>query len=267
MNTRPAFSWFQNTAEPQARPVASKITIKQFYLPGGSSTQLKGVPSDIALPSVNEFLPIGESDLPHALAWDEIPEVDWFNDWKKLSISSPEEPRLKTALAHNSTARQASLAEFAFLKEQIKWRKARYDEKAISLDLEQRIARKIEDRIVIDHMDDAYETLRETNYAEQDFILKIAEEQDALSKQNLLETAALEVALAAAETANDLAAGIVAVEPEQDEAIEEEEEEDKPDFDIYLRESARIMADWIEIEATDKAAVTATKIAVTAEAL
>ena len=260
MNTRPAFSWFQNTAEPQARPVASKITIKQFYLPGGSSTQLKGVPSDIALPSVNEFLPIGESDLPHALAWDEIPEVDWFNDWKKLRISSPEVPRLKNTLAQNSTARQASLAEFAFLKEQIEWRKARYNEKAISLDLEQRIARKIEDRIVIDRMDDAYETLRETNYAEEKFILKIAEEQDALSKQNLLETAAVAFALAPAGTANDPTAGVVEVEPD-------DEEEDKADFDIYLRESARIMADWIEIETTDKAAVTATKPTVTAAAL
>jgi carboxyl-terminal processing protease len=260
MNSRPAFSWFQNTAAPQARPVASKITIKQFYLPGGSSTQLKGVPSDIALPSVNEFLPIGESDLPHALAWDEIPEVDWFNDWKKLSISSPEEPKLKTALAHNSTARQASLAEFTFLKEQIEWRKARYDKKAISLDLEQRITSKIEDRIVINRMDDAYESLRETNYAEQDFILEVALEQDALSKQNLLEKAAVEVALDDAETANDPAASVVAIEPDQNDTIEEE---DKPDFDIYLRESARIMADWIELEATDKAATSATKIAVT----
>jgi carboxyl-terminal processing protease len=260
MNSRPAFSWFQNTAAPQARPVASKITIKQFYLPGGSSTQLKGVPSDIALPSVNEFLPIGESDLPHALAWDEIPEVDWFNDWKKLSISSPEEPKLKTALAHNSTARQASLAEFTFLKEQIEWRKARYDKKAISLDLEQRITSKIEDRIVINRMDDAYESLRETNYAEQDFILEVALEQDALSKQNLLEKAAVEVALDDAETANDPAASVVAIEPDQNDTIEEE---DKPNFDIYLRESARIMADWIELEATDKAATSATKIAVT----
>jgi len=173
---------------------------------------------------------------------------------------------LKTALAQNSTARQASLAEFAFLKEQIEWRKARYDEKAISLDLEQRIARKIEDRIVIDHMDDAYETLRETNYVEEDFILKIAEEQDTLSKQNLLETGEAEAALAAEKTANDIAAGIVAVEPEQAEAVEDEEE-DKPDFDIYLRESARIMADWIEIEATDNAAVTAPKVAVSAQAL
>jgi len=265
MNTRPTFSWFQNTAEPQARPVASKITIKQFYLPGGSSTQLKGVPSDIVLPSVNEFLPIGESDLPHALAWDQIAEVDWFNDWKKLNISSPEEPTLKVALAQNSRARQASLAEFAFLNEQIEWRKARYDEQAISLDLEHRIARKIKDRIVIDRMDDAYQTFRETNYAEEEYILKIAEEQEALSKQNLLETATVEVALAAAETTNNQVAGVAAVEPEQDAAIEKEE--DKPDFDIYLRESARIMADWIEIEATGKSATSANKIAVSTEAL
>ena len=265
MNTRPAFSWFQNAAEPQARPVASKITIKQFYLPGGSSTQLKGVPSDIVLPSVNEFLPIGESDLPHALAWDEIPEVDWFNDWKKLRISSPEEPTLKAALAQNSTARQASLAEFTFLKEQIEWRKARYEEKAISLDLEQRIARKITDRTYIDNMDDTYETLRETNYVEEEFILKIAEEQDTLSKQNLLETGESEAALAAEKAANDIAAGIVAVEPDQNEAAEEEEE-DKPDFDIYLRESARIMADWIEIEASDNTAIATPKVAGSAQA-
>ena len=265
MNSRPAFSWFQNAAQPQARPVASKITIKQFYLPGGSSTQLKGVPSDIALPSVNEFLPIGESDLPHALAWDKIPEVEWFNDWKKLRISTPEKPELKTALAQNSTARQASLAEFAFLKEQIEWRKARYEEKAISLNLEQRIARKIADRTYIDSMDDAYETLCETNYVEEEFILKIAEEQDTLSKQNLLETGEAEAALAAEQAANDIAAGIVAVEEEEEE--EEDDDEDKPDFDIYLRESARIMADWIEIETTDDTAVTATKVAASAQAL
>ncbi|HAQ58423.1 MAG TPA: hypothetical protein DCR32_05320, partial [Opitutae bacterium] len=80
-------------------------------------------------------------------------------------------------------------------------------------------------------------------------------------------TGEAEAALAAEKAANDIAAGIVAVEPDQNEAVEEEEEEDKPDFDIYLRESARIMADWIEIEASDNAAVTATKVAVSAQAL
>ncbi len=268
MNTRPAFSWFQPTSGPQTRPVASKITIKQFYLPGGSSTQLKGVPSDIVLPSVNEFLPIGESDLPHALAWDEIAAVDWFNDWKKLNISSPKEPELKAALAQNSADRQAALKEFAFLKEQIEWRKERYEENAISLNLEQRITGKIEERAYIDTMDEAYEALRETNYAEEEFILKIAEEQDALSKKNLLETEAAEAELATEENAQHIKDGIVAVEADEmktDETVEEEE--DKADFDIYLRESARIMADWIEIEAADKPAVTTTNATVAVEAL
>jgi carboxyl-terminal processing protease len=255
MNARPVFSWFQASNEPQARPVASKITIKQFYLPGGSSTQLKGVPSDIALPSVNEFLPIGESDLPHALDWDRIDEVDWVNDWDKLNISSPEDPALKAALAQNSTLRQQALEEFDFLQDQIEWRRQRYDEKAISLNLEARIDRKIKDQAYIEQLDDTYEALRETNYASEDFILKIAEEQEALSKKNLLEAEKVEAALAADDA-----------ESTEEEAIEEEEEE-KPAFDIYLREGARIMADWIQLETAEKAAVTTTSVEVPAEAL
>ena len=41
----------------RAKTGAAKITIQKFYLPDGSSTQLKGVVSDIVLPSVDEFLP------------------------------------------------------------------------------------------------------------------------------------------------------------------------------------------------------------------
>jgi carboxyl-terminal processing protease len=268
MNTRPAFSWFQNTAEPATRPVASKITIKQFYLPGGSSTQLKGVPSDISLPSVNEFLPIGESDLPHALAWDKIDEVDWLNDWKKLNISSPEDPELKKTLTEKSLARQAELEEFVFLKEQISWRKERYDEKAFSLNLEQRIARKIKDQTYIETLDDTYEVLRDTNYAEQEFILAIAEEQEAISKKNLLDAEAAEAALAVAvENSVEAEQTEVALNNESPEKEEEANDDDKPDFDIYLRECARIMADWIELESTNKPAVTTNSVADANEAL
>jgi len=52
---------------------AAKLTIQKFYLPNGSSTQLKGVVPDIVLPSIDDYLPIGESAMPHALVWDEIP--------------------------------------------------------------------------------------------------------------------------------------------------------------------------------------------------
>jgi carboxyl-terminal processing protease len=245
MNTRPAFSWFQTPVKPQARPVASKITIKQFYLPGGSSTQLKGVPSDIALPSVNEFLPIGESDLPHALDWNKIDEVNWLNDWKKLKISSPENPQLKAALAQQSAERQQTLEEFTFLKDQIEWRRKRYDEKAISLNLQQRIAHKIKDQQYIEAKDAIYEALCETNYAADVILLKVAEEQDAQSKKNLLTK---EAALTSEEG--------------RKESIEEtlEEQGDDDEFDIYLRESARIMADWISLEAASNTAVSSNRI-------
>ena len=254
MNSRPAFSWFQAAPAATTRPVASKITIKQFYLPGGSSTQVKGVPSDITLPSVNEFLPIGESDLPHALAWDKIDEVDWINDWQKLNISSPEDPELKATLERKSATRQNELEEFVFLNEQIEWRRQRFDEKDISLNLETRIQRKITDQKRIDAMDEAYETLCAKNYATESFILKIAEEQDAASKKNLEQAEAAEAALATENTGGSE----VALDTQNS------NDDEKPDFDIYLRESARIMADWIELESAQQPTVTKTKRAATA---
>ena len=233
MNDIMNISWLQPSARAKTRPVASKITIKQFYLPAGSSTQLKGVLSDIVLPSVNEFLPIGESDLPHALPWNSIDAVNWEKDWEDLTLSDSEEPGLETILAGKSEQRQQSLEEFAFLQKQIEWRRQRYEEKAISLNLKQRIARKIKDQTYIDQLDEAYDKLAEDAYESEDFILKVAEEQDALSKKNL-EANGNEPELT--EKEND----------EEDE--EKEEEEERPDFDIYVRESTRIMADWIVLQ-------------------
>jgi carboxyl-terminal processing protease len=52
---------------------ALKLTIQQFYLPDGRSTQLEGVSSDIVLPSITAKLDISESDLDYALPVDKIP--------------------------------------------------------------------------------------------------------------------------------------------------------------------------------------------------
>ena len=46
---------------------AAKITIQKYYLPSGESTQIQGVKSDISMPSINHYLPIGESDLENSL--------------------------------------------------------------------------------------------------------------------------------------------------------------------------------------------------------
>ena len=49
-----------------------KVTTSRFYRVNGSSTQVKGVESDINLPSFLEELDIGEDKLPNALPWTRV---------------------------------------------------------------------------------------------------------------------------------------------------------------------------------------------------
>lgn len=49
-----------------------KITIAKFYRINGSSTQIKGVIPDVALPSLYSDKEFGEDESPYALPWDKI---------------------------------------------------------------------------------------------------------------------------------------------------------------------------------------------------
>jgi carboxyl-terminal processing protease len=51
---------------------ALKLTIQQFYRPGGDSTQNRGVVSDLELPSLTTHLDVGESDLDYALEFNRV---------------------------------------------------------------------------------------------------------------------------------------------------------------------------------------------------
>ncbi|HXQ81892.1 MAG TPA: carboxy terminal-processing peptidase [Opitutaceae bacterium] len=121
-------------ANSPAKTGAAKITIQKFYLPDGSSTQLRGVVSDIVLPSVDEYLPIGESDLPHALVWDKIKTSSFHG--------APIDRRVLARLQLQSSERQAKLQEFAFVRKYVDWFKDRQAQKLISLNLEERRKQK-----------------------------------------------------------------------------------------------------------------------------
>lgn len=116
---------------------ATKLTVQKYYLPNGNSTQLKGVIPDIVLPSIQDLLPIGESDLPHALIWDEIP-TSFFE-------GKPLDPELVSYLKTASQMRQESLDEFSYLQRSVDQFKSRQEEKLISLNLESRRAQQVED--------------------------------------------------------------------------------------------------------------------------
>jgi len=51
---------------------AVKVTIQQYFLPAGSSTQLKGVSSDIVYPSVFDYIDIGEKYYDYTLPWGRV---------------------------------------------------------------------------------------------------------------------------------------------------------------------------------------------------
>jgi carboxyl-terminal processing protease len=53
-------------------PGALKVTIRKFYRPNGASTQLRGVASDIVLPSPSDFSEVSESTLKDPLPWDTV---------------------------------------------------------------------------------------------------------------------------------------------------------------------------------------------------
>lgn len=56
---------------------ALKLTIQQFYRVNGDSTQLKGVPSDVVLPSLGDYANEGEAALDNALKFSRVPPAQY----------------------------------------------------------------------------------------------------------------------------------------------------------------------------------------------
>ncbi|MDR1591102.1 MAG: carboxy terminal-processing peptidase [Puniceicoccales bacterium] len=117
---------------------ASKVTIQKWYRPSGLSTQIKGVEADIVFPSFDTLLPVGESDLPHAIEWDSIDSLK-FSPQNIINTAQIQK------LEHLSQQRQASLPEFQLLGERIARLKKIIDTKNFSANLAKRRAEKWED--------------------------------------------------------------------------------------------------------------------------
>lgn len=105
---------------------AIKITMQQFYRPSGASTQLEGVKSDVTLPSITTHLPVGESDLDHAIPFDRVPAAQ-FDSESRITKGVVE------ALQSRSSARVAADEKFKELAGDIARYQKRKDEKTLSL--------------------------------------------------------------------------------------------------------------------------------------
>ena len=229
----------QTLAYSPAKTGAAKITIQKFYLPNGSSTQLRGVTSDIVLPSADEFLPIGETDLPHALVWDQIPGTPF--DGKPLDRKVVEQ------LREDSLARQNSLEEFTYLRKNIDRFKERYDEKLIPLNLDERRKQEVEDTTFKKEMDAERDLLAKNDYSYKEFRLgpPLPVKPKAVAPKKAPDASAAPAA------PKDSIAPAVPKDPDDlDDDDSDTLSTDKEDYakvDVELRESLRILEDAVNL--------------------
>jgi len=112
-------------------PGTLKITKAKFYRASGASTQLKGVMSDIVLPSkLNYMKDIGESSLENALGWDTIPTAKY----EKFDLVTPYLPELLT----RSNDRVNTNQDFVYVRQDIEQFRKLQAENSVSLNQSER---------------------------------------------------------------------------------------------------------------------------------
>lgn len=117
---------------------ALKLTIQQFYRPGGDSTQNRGVVSDVELPSLTSHLEkISESDLDYALEFSKVNPLPHDN-FRML------DSKLIDGLRQRSQQRVANSEFFAKENRQIKRYEERKDRKTVTLNKEKFLKERAE---------------------------------------------------------------------------------------------------------------------------
>ena len=207
-------------------PGALKVTIRKFYRPSGSSTQLKGVASDIVLPSIENLREdIGETALEGPLPWDTIPS----SEYDHMNRVAP----VIDELRHRSELRVAAEKDFAYVREDMANYKKIMTDKTVSLNEAQRLKEMTEG---VDR--------------------KQARDRERLARKTP-EPKIYEINLAQAElpglpppvTKTNTMAAVTGDAPDS------VEEEKAPAIDVELNETERIMVDYLSLLPVNKVAV------------
>ena len=127
-----------------------KITTARFYRINGSSTQLKGVESDIVIPSVWDEMELGEDSLPNALPWSSVEPVG-TKVWNLPDYVQ----QLKAA----SSERLAANAKYRKHVKAVRAASESSKRKVVPLNFDDRLAMMRKDREGDEELDDAERSL------------------------------------------------------------------------------------------------------------
>ena len=211
---------------------ALKLTIQKFYRIAGGSTQLRGVLSDIVLPSPYDNPDIGESALKDPLPYDEVDPLDY----EKVV----DHPLFLNELRARSAARVAVDPEFRYLIDDTNRMKQKLASNKISLNEKARRAETSEDKARNNRR--TAERTKRKQAGSKDFMITL----DNVDKPGLQPASNEKKSLASADP-EDAA-------PDEDEDAPEGSDQKKPEIDPLRAEALNIVGDLIELSHTPKTA-------------
>ena len=236
---------------------ALKFTTSKFYRASGNSTQLTGVIPDIILPSIDDYLEVGEAYLDNPLPHDVIPTAKF----EKLNRVEPYLPEL----LRRSNARVAASRDYANVKEDIEKVKKALADKTISLNETQRIQEKEEEEAKAKRREEELKSRKESLEIVYEITLKNALQDGLpapLARTNSVKLAAAgnhpssilklaggntNIAVIAGAPATNAASASVAASPKAGSPDDEEDVEKLPLVDANLVEAERILIDYVSL--------------------
>jgi carboxyl-terminal processing protease len=207
------------------KPGEIKITVQKFYRISGGSTQKKGVIPDVVLPSILDYLEIGESSLPNCLPWDEIQKASYT----RFNLVAPHLPEIQK----RSGERVAKSTDFSYVREDIDLRKKKIAEKEISLNE----ARRKKEKDELTQIDNTRKKERTERKSPRDKVLEIT--LTTVEKNG----PAVDVSTKPAQPS--LAELMAAAD--EDETDGEKSDEKTPDIDVPMDEAVNIAVDYAEL--------------------
>jgi len=216
---------------------ALKLTIQKFYRVAGGSTQLRGVLSDIKLPSPYDHPDLGESALKGPMPYDEVPAAQ-FDKW--------DHPLPIKDLRVRSEARVTDSREFRWISEDLARTKQNIADNSISLDEKVRRQQMADDKA----REDQRIAEREKHPFPADKVYRIT--LDNVDKPSL-------------ELVSNLTGKKAAAAVDEDSGDDYDDDEisqaDKPEaFDPIRNETLNIMGDFVGLGAAPRTASTITSV-------
>ena len=194
-----------------------KLTVSKFYRVVGSTTQNQGVTPDIILPTPYDYMDIGEATLPNCLEADHTQKLDFRGVNRVAMHIDP--------LTKRSSARIKDDQDFAYILEDIETLKERLEDKSVSLSEAKRLAEKDEEKAKRETRKKEREARGDTDETVYDLSIKMIKTDTKLGEE--IENEEKPIRL--------------------EEENEDEEEEDEPKLDPHLRETLRILHDYIRL--------------------